>query len=173
MTRRELLLSHGASCRQCRCSINPAAPRCRGRWRCARPTASSSTSAAIRADQGLARRWRPAGDDYAGRQPGDHHPRAPARERRQDIFIRSGTGEATLDDRARRAQGRVHPVRAPGDVARRQKHRRGHASMGRDLFTSGFEDISRHRPLVSGCGARQLSPEEREQRDRRYGIRYR
>ena len=90
------------------------------------------------------------------------------------IFIQSGTGEATLNDqRVELAagstlfvpQGTWHSGRNTGSDTLRWV-----AIYSPSGFEGYFREIGRPS---QDAAPRQLSPEEREQRDRRYGIRYR
>lgn len=89
------------------------------------------------------------------------------------IFIQSGEGEATLGDR-------TVPLAAGSMLYVPQGTWHGGRNTGRGVLTwiaiyspSGFEgyfrEIGRQSP---GEAPRRLTPEEREARDRRYGIRY-
>ena len=90
------------------------------------------------------------------------------------IFIQSGTGEATLNDQRIELtagstlfvpQGVWHGGRNTGSETLRWV-----AIYSPSGFEGYFRDIG--RPSLDAT-PRQLSPEERERRDRRYGIRYR
>ena len=74
------------------------------------------------------------------------------------IFIQSGTGEATLDDkRVELTAGST--LCTAGDLAWRPEHRLGNTSMGRHLLTIRFRRVlPRHWPSLSGCDGAAAVP---------------